>query len=63
MPKYIITKTERYEVEASDPRVALDHFHYWFNNIPFEDLGLTVTTLTDTDFEYLDGTDSIEEDE
>jgi hypothetical protein len=61
MGKYIITKVERYEVEASDPTVALNHFHLWHNNIPAEDLGLTSIILMEDDFEYLDGTDSVEE--
>lgn len=61
MARFIVTKVERYEVEADDARVALDEFHYFFNGVPLEDLSIESLTLEQDSFEYLDGTDTIEE--
>lgn len=60
MAKYIITKTERYSVSADDPRIALNHFHIFYNNLNLSDFGLDNYSFDQDDFEYLDGTDSIE---
>lgn len=61
MAKYIITKTERYEVEADDPRVALNHFHIFFNNAYLSDFDMEALTIEQDNFWYLDGSDTIEE--
>ena len=63
MATFVITKTERYEVEADDPRVALNHFHIFYNNFYAFEVGINETTMTQDDFEYLDGTDTIEQKE
>jgi hypothetical protein len=61
MAKYIITRTERYEVEADDPRTALNHFHIFFDNAYLSDFGMETLTLDQDNFELLDGADTIEE--
>lgn len=61
MAKYTITKTERYEVEADDPRIALNHFHIFFNNAYLSDFNMEALTINQDDFKFLDGSDSIEE--
>jgi len=60
MPKYIITKVERYEIESDhDPRTVLNHFHHFYNNLE-EPIPLV---MEEDNFEYLDGSDTIEESE
>jgi hypothetical protein len=61
MPKYIITKTESYEVEADDPRTAMNHFHIFFDNAYLSDFGMETLTLEQDNFEFLDGMDTIQE--
>ena len=62
MPKkYIITRTERYEVEAEDSRTALNHFHIFFDNAYLSDFNMETLTLDQDNFELLEGTDTIEE--
>jgi hypothetical protein len=63
MPKYVITRTESYEVEADDPRTALNHFHIFFDNAYLSDFNMETLTLEQDNFELLDGTDTIEEKE
>lgn len=62
MTTFVITKTERYEVEADDPRVALNHFHFFYGNTDRAEVGVILTHDQD-DFEYVDGKATIEQKE
>ncbi len=61
MPKYIIIKTERYEVEAENTRTAMNHFHIFFNDAYLSDFGMEELTIPQDNFDFLDGTYTIEE--
>jgi hypothetical protein len=63
MATFVITKTEQYEVEADDPRVALNHFHIFFDNAYLSDFGMDTLTLDQDNFEFLGGTETIEQKE
>lgn len=64
MTTFVITKTERYEVEADDPRVALNHFHIFYGNADQADLvGMVILKHDQEDFEYVDGKATIEQKE
>lgn len=54
--KYIITITDRYEVEADSPEHALGLYRVAFDNASPEVVGLPNGVNLDSDqFEYLDG--------
>ena len=63
MATFVITKTEQYEVEADDPRVALNHFHIFFGNADLADFGIVILKHDQDDFEFLGGTETIEQKE
>ena len=56
MPKYIITNSERYQVEADSPEQALAIYRVVFDGIEPELVDLPEDVYQDPDqFEYLDG--------
>lgn len=56
MPKFTITVTEEYEVEAPDLETARTNFHHYFQDTPLDVMGNPAITLTQDDFEYIGGT-------
>jgi hypothetical protein len=62
MRKYIITVTDRYEVEAESAELALKSYRIHFDDIEGEIFGLDeIEAISQDDFEYLDGSVSVEE--
>lgn len=62
MPKFILTKTERYIVEAENAEIAAKNFSVLYNDGDAEIIELLDDDVIDQDaFEYLDGKTEIEE--
>lgn len=62
MSKYIVTITDRYEVEADSPEQALASYRVSFDGIEPEILEIAPEDVIDSDdFEYLDGSGTAEE--
>lgn len=62
MPKYVVTITDRYEVEADSPEQALASYRVGFDDVEPEILGIAPEDVIDSDeFEHLDGSGTAEE--
>lgn len=62
MAKYVITITDRWEVEADSPEHALGSYRVAFDNVELDMVGLDeATAIPQDDFRFIGGSGSAEE--